>query len=267
MLLFAQVVRLTEIEILNYRLGLLDELLLKESALCAGYRVRVIGHSLGAGCAAILAVMLRPKFPDLKALCFSVPGCVLSDQLAERCKEYVTSYVLDNDIVPRLSQDSMENLRNDVLEMVARIKVSKRDAVLASRGRGNGKIDNLLYSKDSIPPSKFNDELNEFRTRYEERKEDRTMINVRLCPPGNIVHMVRSGFKPASHIRPCDSTKEIYTARWIEADDLRDIIISARILDDHNPRNVLTELEELANEFALSSPFTLDGPVTNNEGS
>ena len=179
---------------LVHRLELLDDLLLKKDAPCAGYKLRVTGHSLGAGCAAILSLMLRSKFPDLKGLCFSPPGCVLSEQLSEKCKDFMTSYVLDTDIVPRLSQESMEYLRDDVLEMIARIKVSKRDAVIASRGRGKETLDDLLYSKSSIPPSKFHDELTEFRMRYERKKDNRTMLNVRLVPPGNIVHMVNTGF-------------------------------------------------------------------------
>jgi len=201
--------------------------------------------------------MLHSKFPGLKGHCFSPPGCVLSQHLAERSKDFLTSYVLDNDIVPRLSQESMENLRDDVLEMIARIKVSKRDAVLASRGRGKETLDDLLYSKQSIPPSKFKDELTEFHAHCTERKEERTMINVQLVPPGNIVHMVKTGFN-ASRC-PCGGSRgSLYTAQWIEASDLSEITISAHLLDDHIPLNVLTELEQIAAEFGLSSPFTLN---------
>lgn len=242
---------------------MLDDLLLKENAACSGYKLRVTGHSLGAGCAAILSIMLRSKFPDLKGHCFSPPGCVLSRQMAESSKDYLTSYVLDSDIVPRLSQESMECLRDDVLEMIARIKVSKRDAVIASRGRSKETLDEILYSTQSIPQSKFMDELTEFRERYAKRKDTRTMINVRLVPPGILVHLVRTGFSTSSKY-PCASQKDLYTARWIEADDLREIIISARLLDDHNPLNVLTELETIAtSEFGLSSPFTIDGKTPN----
>ena len=243
------------LRLLHLRLGILEDLLLKDDARCAGYRLRVTGHSLGAGCAAILSIMLRTKFPDLAGLCFSPPGCVISEQMAERSKDFLTSYVLNADIVPRLSQESMEHLRDDVLEMIARIKVNKRTAVIASRGRGKATLDDILHSKDSIPPSQFKDELLEFRSRYQKRKEDRTMVNVRLVPPGNIVHLVNTGMIIRKPSCPCTSTKQAYTARWIEPNDLKEIIISARLLDDHNPLNVLTELEEMANEFGLHSPF------------
>ena len=63
---------------------------------------------------------------------------------------------------------------------------------------------------------------------------------------------------PPECVTPCAPNDNFYTARWIEADDLREIIISARLLDDHNPLNVLTELEHIAeNEYGLCSPFLI----------
>lgn len=62
-----------------------------------------------------------------RCLCFSPPGCVFTKRTAEESKEYVWSYVLHNDIVPRLSYHSLVHLRNDVIEMIARIKVPKHE--------------------------------------------------------------------------------------------------------------------------------------------
>jgi sn1-specific diacylglycerol lipase len=53
--------------------GILDKLLLTSDCRYPGYRLYVAGHSLGAGCAAILALMLKHKFPNLKCLCFGPP--------------------------------------------------------------------------------------------------------------------------------------------------------------------------------------------------
>ena len=38
------------------------------------YQLVVVGHSLGAGTAAILAILLRQQFPDLHCYAFSPPG-------------------------------------------------------------------------------------------------------------------------------------------------------------------------------------------------
>ena len=89
------------------------------------YRLRVIGHSLGAGCAAILSLMLRPNYPDIRCLAFSPPGCIFDKHLAEECSSWMTSYVLDCDLVPRMSLESFEDLRDSILEMICRIRVPK----------------------------------------------------------------------------------------------------------------------------------------------
>ena len=41
------------------------------------YRLILVGHSLGAGTAAILAMLLRPTYPDLFCYAFSPPGATL----------------------------------------------------------------------------------------------------------------------------------------------------------------------------------------------
>lgn len=42
-----------------------------------GYKLVLVGHSLGAGTAAILAILLRPQFPDLQCYSYSPPGGLL----------------------------------------------------------------------------------------------------------------------------------------------------------------------------------------------
>eukprot|EP00984_Skeletonema_dohrnii_P003187 scaffold1062_cov98-Skeletonema_dohrnii-CCMP3373.AAC.4 len=89
------------------------------------FNLRIMGHSLGAGVAAVLGLMMRKEYPQLRCLCFSPPGCVFTERTVKESKEYIWSYVLHNDIIPRLSYQSLANLRNDVIEMIARIKVPK----------------------------------------------------------------------------------------------------------------------------------------------
>lgn len=41
------------------------------------YGLIVVGHSLGAGTAAILSFLLRPQYPSLKCFAYSPPGGLL----------------------------------------------------------------------------------------------------------------------------------------------------------------------------------------------
>ena len=43
----------------------------------AGYRLVLVGHSLGAGTAAILAILLRDQHPELRCFAYSPPGGLL----------------------------------------------------------------------------------------------------------------------------------------------------------------------------------------------
>ncbi|KAJ1476390.1 Alpha/Beta hydrolase protein [Baffinella frigidus] len=82
----------------------------------AGFRLIIVGHSLGGGASAILALLLSnissqvPGYASLHALALSPPP-VLSPKAAQTCRPFVTSLVLDSDLVPRMSLRSIQLLR------------------------------------------------------------------------------------------------------------------------------------------------------------
>ena len=230
--------------------------------------MRLTGHSLGAGTAAILSFMMREKYPTLKCSCFCPPGCSVSENMVESCKDYLTSYVLDHDIVPRMSLVSLENLRNDMLDMIARLKVTKFQGTHA---KPDIHKDMLLHREDSIPPSRFKEQLDEFYERRQEAESVRGIIRaVPLYPPGKIVHLMKAtddvpkaGCCSSSAIEEQDSP---YAARWAHGDDFTEIIISSHFLDDHSSPNVLSELERIAAIFGLSSPYIIQEDEVSPKG-
>lgn len=46
---------------------------------CSPHQVRTIGHSLGGGVAAVLALLLKPAYPSVRALAISPPGGLVSE--------------------------------------------------------------------------------------------------------------------------------------------------------------------------------------------
>eukprot|EP00752_Nemacystus_decipiens_P012915 g11430.t1 len=96
------------------------------SGFCSGYTVRTIGHSLGGGVAALLALLLKPAYPGVRALAISPPGGLVSEGACREATEaMVTSVVLNDDVVPRMSAQSIEVLADQVLEVLGRSRVSK----------------------------------------------------------------------------------------------------------------------------------------------
>lgn len=64
-----------------------------------GFRITVVGHSLGAGTAALLAYRLREKgLKRVTAYSFACPPCVNSE-LGLHCESFVTSVLNKNDVV------------------------------------------------------------------------------------------------------------------------------------------------------------------------
>ncbi|CAA0816825.1 alpha/beta-Hydrolases superfamily protein [Striga hermonthica] len=99
-----------------------------------GFRLRLVGHSLGGATASLLAIKLRKKSmkelgfsPDIiSAVGYATPPCV-SKELAESCSDFVTTIVMQDDIVPRLSVSSLTRLRNEIVETDWESVFSKED--------------------------------------------------------------------------------------------------------------------------------------------
>mmetsp|Transcript_6042 Transcript_6042/g.9475 ORF Transcript_6042/g.9475 Transcript_6042/m.9475 type:complete len:389 (-) Transcript_6042:138-1304(-) len=87
---------------------LADDILpfIKNLLLPSGYKIVIAGHSLGAGCGCLLAMLLRTSIPslqdsdNLKVWAFASPP-VLDLESARACSSFVTSVVNNCDVVPR----------------------------------------------------------------------------------------------------------------------------------------------------------------------
>jgi len=87
-----------------------------------GFGLRLVGHSLGGIAAAFLAIMLRrrsekePGFsPDIVTVVGIATPPFDSRKLAEDCLDFVTTVVLQDDVIPRMSGASLARLRNEIL--------------------------------------------------------------------------------------------------------------------------------------------------------
>eukprot|EP00594_Rhizosolenia_setigera_P013870 CAMPEP_0178955914 /NCGR_PEP_ID=MMETSP0789-20121207/9894_1 /TAXON_ID=3005 /ORGANISM="Rhizosolenia setigera, Strain CCMP 1694" /LENGTH=555 /DNA_ID=CAMNT_0020637647 /DNA_START=1041 /DNA_END=2708 /DNA_ORIENTATION=+ len=89
------------------------------------YRLVIVGHSLGAGVGTLLGLMLRKRYPNLRCITYSPPGSFVTLKTALKCKEFVTSFVIGQDIVARLSVYSMHHLRDEILKLIGQIRVPK----------------------------------------------------------------------------------------------------------------------------------------------
>uniref|UniRef100_G1T431 Diacylglycerol lipase-alpha n=1 Tax=Oryctolagus cuniculus TaxID=9986 RepID=G1T431_RABIT len=148
------------------------------------YGLIVVGHSLGAGTAAILSFLLRPQYPTLKCFAYSPPGGLLSEDAMEYSKEFVTAVVLGKDLVPRIGLSQLEGFRRQLLDVLQRSTKPKWRIIVGAT--------------KCIPKSELPEEVEVTTlasTRLWTHPSDLTIAlsaSTPLYPPGRIIHVVHN---------------------------------------------------------------------------
>ncbi|KAJ6820562.1 uncharacterized protein M6B38_397515 [Iris pallida] len=79
------------------------------------FKVKVIGHSLGGGTAALLTYVLREQQEFATATCVTfAPAACMTWELAESGVSFITSVINGADLVPSFSAASVDDLRSEV---------------------------------------------------------------------------------------------------------------------------------------------------------
>uniref|UniRef100_A0A161ZQQ8 Fungal lipase-type domain-containing protein n=1 Tax=Daucus carota subsp. sativus TaxID=79200 RepID=A0A161ZQQ8_DAUCS len=79
------------------------------------YKLKIVGHSLGGGTAALLTFVLRERKEWSTACCVAfAPAACMTWELADSCNEFITSVINGADLVPTFSAASMDDLRTEV---------------------------------------------------------------------------------------------------------------------------------------------------------
>ena len=80
-----------------------------------GYELRIVGHSLGGAVGALTTLLLNAEGVDANALVIAPAAC-LSLDAAQDARSSVTSFVLGDDVIPRASVVSLEELRLEIVD-------------------------------------------------------------------------------------------------------------------------------------------------------
>lgn len=256
---------------------LLEQLLLGDNALYPDYTLRLVGHSLGAATCTLLSFMLRKTYPNVRCLNYCPPGCTLTWELATACQGWCVSFVLDSDLVPRLTIDTMNRLRDEILELIGRIKIPKIDVVRKTVGGfGVGflrgmftsqvrdwstlhNIHDVLYDPSEVPDSLYQQQLSRFREIQQARREARGAARLtKMFPPGKMIHLSKIGEKHSclyGSVRclTCGTTSfgSEYIPVWIKNNDLDEIVVSPTMGTDHFPNRIRCVLTSIASSYDI----------------
>ncbi|KAL2464197.1 Mono-/di-acylglycerol lipase [Forsythia ovata] len=79
------------------------------------YEVKIVGHSLGGGTAALLTYILREQKELSSSTCVTfAPAACMTWELAESGKHFITTIINGSDLVPTFSAASVDDLRSEV---------------------------------------------------------------------------------------------------------------------------------------------------------
>uniref|UniRef100_A0A3Q2TNB1 Diacylglycerol lipase-alpha n=1 Tax=Fundulus heteroclitus TaxID=8078 RepID=A0A3Q2TNB1_FUNHE len=206
------------------------------------YGLVIVGHSLGAGTAAILSFLLRPQYPTLHCYSYSPPGGLLSEDAMEYSKEFVTSVVLGKDLVPRLGLSQLEGFRRHLLEVLQKSNKPKWRIIV-----GGTKCipKSELPVEDDDPPSQPAAPPSNRLWLHASDLSIAPSASTPLYPPGRIIHVVHN-HPPESC---CGQEEPTYSALWGDNKGFNEVIISPAMLNEHMPHMVMTGLNKVLENY------------------
>ncbi|CAI4230423.1 unnamed protein product [Auanema sp. JU1783] len=212
------------------------------------YKLVVCGHSLGAGVASLLTLLLKQQYPDIQCFAFSPPGCVISEEGLGEMENHVMSVVGGDDFVSRISYQSMFRLREKVdLELkscdkakyeilirgVFRLFFKSPWAPLSGISGTNADRTNLIAETASTATYGSAIEIDEPQ---DDIFPASSLVpsRVQLYAPGKILYVAKENM---TLIR-----------EWIDARCLSDVKLSASAITDHLPKNLTNVMEQIVQE-------------------
>lgn len=248
-----------------------EEVLEKAFAKVPRYKLVLTGHSLGSGCAGILAILLREAYPDLHCYCFSPTGSLLNAEAAAYTQSFITSVTLGQDLVCRLSVRTAHQLTRDLIRVLENSHKPKYrilcEGALETIGKCCGR--DVLYPEEQLTeplPAETDDSDTEERTNlsspllltdsnplsFETCSDEETLPVPSLYPPGRIIHIVDT-----LEERHCFFAQRQLEARWSAASSFNEVAVSPDMLKDHFPdvlyRSMRAIWEQNRNELEVVS--------------
>jgi len=213
-----------------------------------GYKILILGHSLGAACAALSSVLFEYIIGEgkIQVYAFATPCCCHAE-LAHKLESSTISVVLRDDIVPRATPNSMRAALQEVLtpERKETYKVYFREDMMAAKKKTLANwvpVGKNHQTEDQTNTDAKNDKIPE-----EIAQEDNglNLDNIDVVPakltekeiphsyvPGRIIHI----YKYLGVSKAC----------WVPQDfaPIRNVGLFDNLLDDHRASNILEMLCE-----------------------
>ena len=228
--------------------------------------VVILGHSLGAGVATILSIFMKslPKFRGrVRCLAYAPPGGLLSPDLALSTSDYVKAVFYGNDVVPRLSRESVEDLRTNTVQILSHCHRNKPSVFMNWRASGRYMFGENSSFKElvSTSPKKLHPPAHIIRISpgssaglelFQEPIFHSIVLALRArC--GKLVNMYGKNTAKEGKVLSASSPirNNEYTARYVSIFDmeaLHRIRVTPTMFTDHLPWNLQAALQSMCLE-------------------
>ncbi|KAG1682224.1 Sn1-specific diacylglycerol lipase beta [Nymphon striatum] len=229
------------------------ELLSQAFQLYPEYNLVITGHSLGAGTASILAILLRPDYPNLQCFAFSPPGCLFNESLYKLSKNIIMSIVVGDDLIISVSWQTMEKLKLELREAIEQCMLPKyrvllyyccKSCVNSNQVESDIQDDSSdVTISNSIRAPLLTQQVGSARvytTGNENYVDEESKFSSLIYPPGSILHLKRVE----------DSVDE-FDACWVDQSQFQSqVSVSFTMASDHMPNYVQSVLDKLSKSYS-----------------
>ncbi|XP_032242701.1 diacylglycerol lipase-beta isoform X2 [Nematostella vectensis] len=223
--------------------GILQEAFDEAAKTGESYRLVVVGHSLGAGTASVLSVLLKPMYPDLQCFAYSNPSC-LNESACTRTEDYIMSVIVGKDVVPRMGVKNLNTLKRDLETVIMRCNQPKYRVLISGcwralcfllDKRSNGQTEGERQPLNSEGSASYVEEGLGSLAEREPGTSDVTNGKslVQLYPAGKILQIN-------------ELPQNRFDLLWANRQMFQRVLISHTMLKDHFPDVVLKDLTEIA---------------------
>ncbi|OAF70617.1 DGL-beta [Intoshia linei] len=179
------------------------------------YTIVIVGHSLGAATAAVLSILIKAIHPKTKAYCYACPNGLIEKEMLEYTKTFITTTVIRNDIISRLSLQSLKRACKRISNLISECPFKKLEILFLKKKKVT-----KYYQNTSHHNSFFTDTNRNANEDYVQI--DETYVDEKFYLPGKILYIT------GKH-------KNGYNVNFEENDKFNVITLSNNSFTDHTP--------------------------------
>lgn len=231
----------------------------------------ILGHSLGAGVALILSILIWSSYRELRSrifcLAYSPPGGLLSEATLEYCSSFTCGCFCGQDMITRLAQHTFDRFREELFDVLTASKYPKAFLFLNCFRTTRLALPFHPGSSHALPEG-ISSEALAFREKLRLSAVNPGYEPKKLYPCKRLIHLRKMVERKSRKNRFFTHKEDIYVPVLEGPEDVQALIASPTMFSDHFPDFLMDVLHDVckrlesgeldqyfaSNELGLESP-------------